>query len=78
VASGDIFCGIWQRMIPVPVAQPAQRFGVPKCEFRQITLFCLEKHLSKHKMTILRLCSLLTAWLHSYKSIGYLWYTYSL
>jgi len=38
------------------VAQPAQKFGgarkfgeAKKFDFRRITLFCLEKRLSKHK-----------------------------
>ena len=36
-----------------PVAQPDQNFGEAKMfDFRRITLFCLEKCLSKHKMTI--------------------------
>jgi len=41
------------------VAPPAQKFGEPKnfggskmFDFRRITLFCLEKRLSKHKMTM--------------------------
>ena len=35
------------------LAQPAQKLEVGKIfDFRQITLFCLEKHHSKHKMTI--------------------------
>jgi len=43
----------------VPVAQPAQKFGGSKkfggakmLDFRRITLFFLEKCLSKHKMSI--------------------------
>jgi len=40
-----------------PVAQPAQKLGGEFAggklfTFRRITLFCLEKHLSKQKMTI--------------------------
>jgi len=38
---------------PGAVAQPAPKFGGAKVlDFRRITLFCLEKRLSKHNMTI--------------------------
>jgi len=34
------------------VASPKLGGGVKRFDFRRITLFCLEKRLSKHKMTI--------------------------
>jgi len=34
------------------VASPNSFWGTKMFDFRRITLFCLEKRLSKHKMTI--------------------------
>jgi len=40
-------------MVGVTVAQPAQKvWGAKMFDFRRITLFCLEKRLPKHKMTM--------------------------
>ena len=33
-------------------SQPKNLGGAKMCDFRRITLFCLENRLSKHKMTI--------------------------
>jgi len=39
--------------LTVAAALPAQKFGGAKMfDFRRVRLFCLEKRLSKHKMTV--------------------------